>query len=136
MRWMLVVMVVAACGDDGGSAVCSHNGHAYVVGDVFPAGDGCNSCSCSASGVACTELACADAGIDASPLFCGGTGGCPTGPVCGTICCDRGEKCVDGVCKCGPNAACGTGDQCEAAGPLGGDLCGSICCGMSGPCPQ
>lgn len=135
MRWLLLVLL-AACGDDGGSTACTYNGHGYTLGDVFPTGDGCNSCSCSTSGVACTELACADAGIDASPAFCGATSGCPTGPVCGPLCCGRGERCVGGVCKCGPNAACGTGDGCEAAGPLGTDQCGSICCGNSGPCPQ
>jgi len=135
MRWMVLVLL-AACGDDGGSTACTYNGNSYALGDVFPAGDGCNSCSCGTGGVACTELACADAGIDASPTFCGGTGGCPTGPACGAICCGRGERCVGGTCKCGMTAACGTGDACEAAGPLGGDLCGSICCGNSGPCPQ
>jgi hypothetical protein len=37
---------------------------------------------------------------------------------------------------CGTNPACGTGDTCEAPGPVGGDRCGTVCCGRSGPCPQ
>ncbi|HEX5064186.1 MAG TPA: hypothetical protein VFV99_32655 [Kofleriaceae bacterium] len=141
MRWLVLFGLLAACdwfGDDGGSgAVCSYNGHDYSIGDVFPSGDGCNSCSCTASGVACTARACADdGGVDADPAFCGATGGCPSGPACGAICCAMGEHCDNGMCKCGSLPACGSGDSCEAPGPIGGDRCGSICCGSSGPCPQ
>jgi hypothetical protein len=39
----------------GGDAPVSSG---YKVGDKFPAPDGCNTCQCSASGIACTELAC------------------------------------------------------------------------------
>jgi hypothetical protein len=127
--------VLAACGDDGGAA-CTHEGISYSLGDVFPKGDGCNSCSCTASGVACTKQACADAGVDAPPGFCGATGGCPSGPACGVRCCGQGERCEAGACTCGMNAACGSGNSCEAAGPIGGDQCGVVCCGATGPCPQ
>ena len=132
---MILACLLAGCGDDGGAA-CTYEGHSYALGDVFPQGDGCNSCTCGTAGVACTKRACADAGVDADPAFCGATGGCPEGPACGAICCASGEHCENGACKCGMNAACGTGDNCEAAGPIGGDSCGAICCGASGPCPQ
>ncbi|MCA9679126.1 MAG: hypothetical protein KC464_29120, partial [Myxococcales bacterium] len=78
-----VMAVVAGCGGDDGGAPCSYGGRTYPVGAVFPAGDGCNSCSCTASGVACTELACAfDGGVDADPASCAAAGGCPAGPTC------------------------------------------------------
>jgi len=139
MRWLVILGMLAACGsDDSGGTLCSYNGHEYALGDVFPAGDGCNSCTCTATGASCTKLACADAGADADPGFCGATGGCPqgAGPACGAVCCAIGERCDNGVCKCGSLPACGAGDNCEAPGPIGGDRCGSICCGASGPCPQ
>ena len=44
---------------------------AYKVGDTFPSLDGCNSCACTAQGIACTQLACAPAD--------GGTGTCAYG---------------------------------------------------------
>ena len=37
---------------------CDYNGSTYNEGDSFPSEDGCNDCSCSASGVACTKRAC------------------------------------------------------------------------------
>jgi len=74
--------------------------------------------------------------IDAAPRTCAPSGSCAAGPMCGTGCCDTGEHCHNGICLCGMAAACGSGDTCEAAGPIGGDSCGAICCGASGPCPQ
>ena len=130
------MLALVGCGGDD-SGTCGYEGHVYQIGDTFPSGDGCNSCSCTAMGVACTELACAnDGGVDANPASCAPSGGCPGGPVCGTICCKTGERCESGVCKCGMAAACGANDMCEAPGPIGGTACGSICCGASGPCPQ
>ena len=129
-----MLFALCACGDH--DQACVRNGTQYAIGDVFPAGDGCNSCTCTASGIACTNVACSDAGVDASPLSCGASGGCPEAPACGVICCKHGERCVNGTCMCGMNAACGTGDTCESPGPVGGDRCGSVCCGRSGPCPQ
>lgn len=128
-------LMLAACDEHGSGGACTLDGRTYNVGDVFPAGDGCNSCSCSASGIACTERACSDGGVDASPFACAPAGGCPNGPVCGGLCCGTGEKCVGDVCACGTGPVCTTGNSCEAAGPIGTDACGSICCGASGPCP-
>lgn len=40
-------------------AACSWNGASYGAGEVFPAGDGCNDCTCDAGGsVSCTEMLC------------------------------------------------------------------------------
>ncbi len=45
--------------DGGNPEGCNHNGVFYPVGASFPAGDGCNSCTCTEGGlVACTEMAC------------------------------------------------------------------------------
>jgi hypothetical protein len=38
---------------------CTYGGETYQIGESFPAGDGCNTCSCSESGVGCTAMACA-----------------------------------------------------------------------------
>lgn len=37
---------------------CTHEGKTYKSGASFPAGDGCNSCSCQNGDVACTLMAC------------------------------------------------------------------------------
>ncbi|PKN31812.1 MAG: hypothetical protein CVU63_21985 [Deltaproteobacteria bacterium HGW-Deltaproteobacteria-20] len=40
-------------------AACTYEGQDYLPGDSFPALDGCNTCSCTDSGmVACTKMAC------------------------------------------------------------------------------
>lgn len=61
-------------GATGDGATCSWDGTVsndgtstpgsgqYRVGDTFPSLDGCNSCSCTAQGIACTEMACAGGG--------------------------------------------------------------------------
>lgn len=65
MRWALILAAVlfVACvdDDDGGDDVpvtCTHAGTDYEIGDTFPAGDGCNTCSCTDMGVACTIIGC------------------------------------------------------------------------------
>jgi hypothetical protein len=129
-----------SCGSDAerdpdSEADCIHNGTPHEIGETYPAGDGCNSCMCTTSGSVCTLRACIDGGVDANPASCEASDGCPEGPACGTTCCRNGERCVNGACRCGSSAACGTGDLCEAVGPTGTDRCGAVCCGASGPCP-
>ena len=135
---LAMLLVLAACDDHtkSGDGACVHNGTSYAVGEVFPVGDGCNSCTCTTSGLSCTMLTCADAGVDANPAACGPFGGCPEGPACGTLCCNSGEHCMNGTCQCGTGPACTGGNTCERGGPAGGDLCGTLCCGVTGPCPQ
>jgi len=128
---LLACLALASCG--GGDPSCEYQGQTHARGDIFPAGDGCNTCSCTDQGVECTLLACVpDAGVGA----CAPAGACASGPVCGGGCCAAGEECVGGTCRCGNGAACGVGDSCAAAGPIGQDSCGSICCGANAPCPQ
>ena len=47
---------------------CEHDGAVYELGESFDAGDGCNSCSCSKSGVACTQMDCGGVCVDAEGL--------------------------------------------------------------------
>jgi len=72
MRTLLVVALAltAGCGSvlmkpDGGGT-CTYNGVTQPPGTTIPAGDGCNTCGCTASGeVVCTRLACPiDSGQD------------------------------------------------------------------------
>jgi hypothetical protein len=140
---LVLVALASSCalyggddGDDDGVAACEWMGRTYQDGERFPAGDNCNSCSCEDGQVACTLIACLDGGVPDASGACQPTQGCAEGPACGGVCCDTGEQCVNDACRCGQNPACGAGDSCAAAGPIGGDACGAICCGASGPCPQ
>ncbi|HKO50590.1 MAG TPA: hypothetical protein VJV79_22860 [Polyangiaceae bacterium] len=48
-----------ASGNASAGASCVYQGKSYAQGARFPAGDGCNSCTCEAHGsIACTEAAC------------------------------------------------------------------------------
>lgn len=64
---LLAVAVVALGAAGCGTTVTSFgdcvddNGNAYNAGDSFPAGDGCNTCTCDATGeISCTLIDCAD----------------------------------------------------------------------------
>jgi hypothetical protein len=93
----------------GGStgAVCHYNNVNYLVGTSFPSSDGCNSCSCDASGlVACTMMFCAAGG---SPSVGGaGSSGCVCSgpaPAAPTV------QCADGTfagptCATQPDGTC------------------------------
>lgn len=138
-RWIAVaVMFLVACTEHGkGGGVCRDDGGRVVQkGQTIPAGDGCNSCTCTATGLACTDASCIDGGFFDGPMaVCGASGGCPSGPVCGGQCCQAGEKCVGGTCMCGSGSACTGGNFCASGGPISMDGCGSVCCGATGPCP-
>jgi len=133
--------LLAACGGDGGGSTCAYQGHTYQADEVWPAGDGCNTCHCTSGSFECSLIAC-DQLPDASPTApaCGASGGCP-GPACGAVCCRAGERCVDGACRCGANPGCGPVlspppepyDSCAAAGPVGVDECGAVCCSTNCP---
>jgi hypothetical protein len=62
---------------------------------------------------------------------------CTAGPCCGTSCCNAGEWCDNGTCRCGQNSACAPGLLCATGGPvIGGNQCGITCCGDAmHPCP-
>lgn len=49
----------AGTGAGGGQNGCKYDGQTYFPGESFPAGDGCNTCTCAPSGeVACTKMGC------------------------------------------------------------------------------
>jgi hypothetical protein len=136
--WLVLLAFLAGCPEHGmgGEGMCVVNGHPHQIGEVFPAGDGCNTCTCTASGPSCTKQACPDvltleAGTSAG---CEPSGGCPSGPACDATCCKSGERCVSGVCMCAGHAACTLGDMCTSP-IVSQDGCGSVCCGATGPCP-
>ena len=67
LGFMVSAVLSAGCSESGLSAegmTCSYGGKTYRFGTNFPSTDGCNTCSCSSSGVvACTLMAClGDAG--------------------------------------------------------------------------
>ncbi|MET0386576.1 MAG: Kazal-type serine protease inhibitor domain-containing protein [Polyangiales bacterium] len=71
---------------------CTYRGQFYDVGETFPAGDGCNTCSCRAGGVVtCSQITCNPAAT------CGGLAdqGCPSGQ----------------YCRYAPNDACGDNNE-------------------------
>jgi hypothetical protein len=48
----------AVQGADTAPVTCSYGGQTYALGATFPATDGCNTCTCSATGVGCTKIGC------------------------------------------------------------------------------
>ncbi|MCB9639008.1 MAG: hypothetical protein H6727_08965 [Myxococcales bacterium] len=68
------------------AATCTYNGVVYGHGGVFPATDGCNSCSCYNGQVTCTKIAC-------GPQQCGG--------FAGLTCSSKSDFCkyADGTCN-------------------------------------
>lgn len=131
-----MALLAAGCTEHGkgGGEACIFMGVGHLVGDVFPAGDGCNFCDCEPGNVVqCSMDVCNDGGT--APV-CGPDGNCPEGPSCGPFCCRSGEHCEAGQCLCGQGPACAGNDFCASGGPaMGGGTCGSICCGESAPCP-
>lgn len=50
-------------------AECNYKGQTYNVGQKFPAGDDCNTCTCESNGrVSCTEKTCCMCYFDLLPL--------------------------------------------------------------------
>src|SRR5205814_2100888 len=94
MRVGLAVIAVAlvACTEHGkgGGAACVFMGDPHQIGEHFPAGDGCNDCTCDIDGVHCTLLDCFDGGTGD---VCGPSNGCSEGPACAGQCCAAGERC-------------------------------------------
>ncbi|HEY5957286.1 MAG TPA: hypothetical protein VIV60_12060 [Polyangiaceae bacterium] len=97
-----ITCAVGGASAAGGSSgiTCSYNGINYAVGNTFKASDGCNTCSCTASGLAvCTKMACQGAGGSTGascpaiptitpdcgtgkPIMSYDANGCPKGYVC------------------------------------------------------
>ncbi|HSN97342.1 MAG TPA: hypothetical protein VLS89_03555 [Candidatus Nanopelagicales bacterium] len=87
--------------DDPELCTCEYGGQVYDIGESFPAGDGCNVCTCTADGeVVCTLVACDEvdcwyngAGYQAGQQF-------PAGDDCNVCTCnaDGTVSCTDEVC--------------------------------------
>jgi Pacifastin inhibitor (LCMII) len=126
---MGALLLASSCDSHPLENSCLYNGSSHARGESFPSADGCNTCSCSGSGVACTLRAClpdagtSDAPIDASPV--------DTGPSDGPASCQVGEHIYaagvffptdDGcnMCMCQPSigAAC-TARACPPGSPEG-----------------
>lgn len=71
----------------GGSSAggCDLGGKHYAINQGFPSADGCNSCSCTQSGIVCTDRACVGYGGSGGVGGTAGTGGSGgTGGTAGT----------------------------------------------------
>jgi hypothetical protein len=88
------------------------SGTTYDVGDTFPSPDGCNTCSCTAQGIACTERACANDGGSAPGCdynghhYASGQNGFPSDDGCNSCSCgaDGNVMCTAMACayQCPP----------------------------------
>jgi len=145
------VLLLASCsgsverrsGTEPGAAGCTHGGRHFDVGDSFPAGDGCNTCSCTEEGVACTEMGCGVGG-SVGTGGTGGTGTCvysgsvyypgesfPAGDGCNSCTCseDGSVSCTRLACKgCFYNGSMYEPGQ----GFPAGDGCNGCTCGEDG----
>ena len=121
---------------------CSYKGKQYTTGITFPAGDGCNQCSCSEQGeVACTRTAC----VPDSGTYCTvgeqryAVGQQVSSDGCNTcICTSSGEvgctarACVDAGSACDSlvsemNAELSSVQMCKSAADCGQAIPGSSC---------
>lgn len=97
-----------ACTQADCAPTCEYLGETHFVGESFPAGDGCNTCSCDVSGsVACTNRACATPSDQAClyrGVFHAVGESFPAGDGCNT--CDCVAKGSVGCTKIGCLSAC------------------------------
>ena len=84
-----------------GNAACRYGARELAIGERIPDVDGCNTCSCSASGLACTELACAPSGcmVDGQRHAVGASWPSPDG--CNTCSCSQSGHafCTEIACR-------------------------------------
>jgi hypothetical protein len=155
--WLVVslLLLVGACGsstssksdgDDGSAGSAGEgNGGECEPGDREPAGDGCNTCTCTDDGEwACTEIGCEctvgemrPAGDDCNTCTCVGDGWACTDIACPTTCM-LGDEMVEGCRQCtcgdfgdGPMWICDS-DQCCEPGETRSSDGGCNTCDMDG----
>jgi hypothetical protein len=82
---------------------CTHNGKTYQPGESFPAGDGCNDCTCQDNGlVACTLAYCAGTCTYAGKEYKEGET-FPALDGCNKCTCQNGgASCTEINCPCDP----------------------------------
>lgn len=102
----LAVPVFAGCGSSvsggggGDDTTCSWQGQTYQVGDSFPAGDGCNTCTCMETGeAACTLMGCVATCTYQGATYTEGQS-FPAGDGCNTCTCqaDGSAACTEIAC--------------------------------------
>ncbi|MDP7477244.1 MAG: S-layer homology domain-containing protein [Candidatus Peribacteraceae bacterium] len=135
---------------DGCSAECLQEIHCaggYKIGDRYPAPDGCNTCTCTESGIACTERSCTlkkcfTSGECAQSEICSVEEGdcrypCPVGAVCIQACAgvclprENSGVCGNNICDEGESAfpdRTGNLLYCPQDCSLGGAVCGDAIC--------
>jgi cysteine-rich repeat protein len=135
---------------DGCSAECLEEIHCaggYKIGDRYPAPDGCNTCTCTESGIACTERSCTlkkcfTSGECAQSEICSVEEGdcrypCPVGAVCiqacAGVCIPKSASvvCGNGVCEDGESAVpdrTGSSLYCPQDCSISGPVCGDAIC--------
>jgi hypothetical protein len=132
---LVLVLALAGCTRENGLYI-GGDGDGGVTGDGGDDASMCQGCTDAGHDLRMPDLA---RPADLAGAMCGASGGCLVGPSCGGICCAAGERCENGVCRCGTNKACGVGEICASGGPQpgpGSTQCGFTCCGGAGnPCP-
>ncbi len=89
-------------GSGGDPGACSYAGASYDAGESFPAGDGCNTCSCGADGsVGCTLRACLDGCVHQGVEYPAGTT-FPAGDGCNDCTCQDDGAVICTRLACGP----------------------------------
>lgn len=103
---------------DGNVGNAPDGANAYQVGAQFTSPDGCNTCTCTAQGIACTERACSSppsGGCDTMARKCPDGTFAKQGPNCEVICPGEPLQCpaIQRICNDGSNAQSqqGTCDQ-------------------------
>lgn len=142
----LVPLVLAACGGTvtvvKGDGECDTPQGTFSVGEEFPAGDGCNTCTCESDGnYSCTLIGCVDECNGPIPPCAPPDPGCTMETVCdgaGNWVCQ--ESC-DGDCAGAPPIDCEAPIDCYYTGPFcAGDHyeCGDLVCDdpCGGPVPE
>lgn len=113
---------------DGGAA-CSYNGKTYALGASFTCSDGCNTCTCTANGIAGTAKACVDASADVPPTCFDSFGNlvpCTT---------DGGVQCLYDNKAYPPGASVPSADACNTCSCTAGGMiaCTQKACADGGP---
>jgi hypothetical protein len=142
---LAVTMAAGPCGKEplgsvDGGVSCTYGGKAYRPGGGIPAGDACNTCTCSSDGLlACTHRTCLDGGSDSGDAQdYDGSQNCRD-PLTGQVipCSDAGPISDGGFTCVDPNSgkiiSCGDGGVISDAGPTCFDVNGYVIpCGADG----
>ncbi len=134
---LALALLMSACGGStsdtpGGGVTCEFGGQSYSPGDSFPAGDGCNTCTCGSDGsVGCTMMGCANPGCQYQGQHFSPGQDFPAGDGCNTCTCQAGGDiaCTEALCL-----ACSYNGQDYAPGDTfpATDSCNTCTCQADG----